>query len=119
MLSNAFEFKYDRSESIDATVDGNTFVFEPREVSAKAQESDISIDGNPGRTTETLGHLQRIHNELLTVPEQVTRFKRLNRRHRAFFEDFRWMETLQDCYPNLMKFNHFNQLTNLNEYASS
>jgi hypothetical protein len=119
VLSNAFEFEYDRSESIDATVDGNTFLFEPREVCAEAQESDISIDGNPGRTTETFRHLQRIHNELLTVPEQVTRFKRLNRRHRALFENFRWMKTLQDCYLNLMKFNHLNQLTNLNKYASS
>ena len=53
---NAFELKYHWSQSISATIDGDTFLLDPREISTKAQEPDVTIHRDPSRSAETLRH---------------------------------------------------------------
>jgi hypothetical protein len=107
---DTFEFEYDRSESVDATVDGNTFLLEPWEVPTKAQESDVTVDGGPSGSAETFGHPWTIKNEFLTIFKNSTGFKMLmDRRHRTLFENFRRVEALQNCYLDLLRWlTHFN-----------
>jgi post-segregation antitoxin (ccd killing protein) len=114
---DAFEFEYDRSESVDATVDGDTFLLEPWEVPTKAQESDVTVYGGPSGSAEPFGHPWPIKNEFLTILKNPTSFKMLlDRRHRPPFENFRRAAALQNCYLNLLMWlTHFNHANSYEE----
>lgn len=106
--SDALQLEYDWSQSIYTTVDGNAFLFEPREVAAKTQESDIAIDRYPGGSAEPFWHPHILNKEFLTICEHFTRSKGCFNCHRAFFKNFRWIKPLQNGYSDSMYLNHLN-----------
>ena len=104
--SDAFQLEYNGSQSIYATVNGDTFLFEPRKVATKTQDSDIAIDRHPGGSAETFWHPHILDNEFLTICKQFTRSKACHSRHGACFKDFGWTKPLQNSYFDFMYLNH-------------
>ena len=110
---DAFQLEYNGSQSIYATVNGDTFLFEPRKVATKTQDSDIAIDRYPSRSTETFWDPHILNNEFLTVCKEFTRSKGCYSRHGACFKNFGWTKPLQNSYFDFVYLNHLKH----NQYA--
>ena len=92
---NALRSKDDRSQSVQATANGDAFLLDPRKIATEAQDLDSAVHGDPSRGAEPFWHFQILNNEFLPILKLSTGFARV-RRHRALVEDFRGMETPQN-----------------------
>lgn len=92
--SNTFKFEYDRSKSIDATINGNSLLLIPREIPTETKESDAGMDGDPCGGAETLWHLPILaNNKLLAISIYPTCLKLSGMCHRGFFKNLRWTKS--------------------------
>jgi hypothetical protein len=70
---NALKLEDDWSETIRATIYGNTLFLIPRKISTECQCSDVAVDRVPSSRAEILGHLPflGVYNELLAIPKHL------------------------------------------------